>query len=145
MLNSNQAIMIKQTQHNKNLIDLTQNQPAKLQRTQNLHHIKQFQSVLNSNQSDKNTQSQMELPTTEAQNSPSGPRLDRFFMSFKIDKPCFSTFSERRTLSFLTRQRYSQAPPPPLSTWFSSLFNWVSSVLLTIFANSTSKASCFSL
>jgi hypothetical protein len=34
-------------------------------------------------------------------------------------------------------QRYSHAPPPPLSTWLSNLFNCVSSVLVTIF--------CFSL
>uniref|UniRef100_A0A2P2NTY8 ER membrane protein complex subunit 2 n=1 Tax=Rhizophora mucronata TaxID=61149 RepID=A0A2P2NTY8_RHIMU len=31
-------------------------------------------------------------------------------------RPCFKTLSERLTLSFLTKQRYSHAPPPPLST-----------------------------
>ena len=64
--------------------------------------------------------------------SPSGPRLDRFLGSFKMDNPCLRTLSERLTLSLRTKQRYSQAPPPPLSTWISSLLSSVSSVFVTI-------------
>ena len=30
---------------------------------------------------------------------------------------------------------YSQAPPPPLSTWASTLLKWISFILLTIFNN----------
>lgn len=78
--------------------------------------------------------SKREGRTNQGEDWPSEPRADRFLGSFKIDKPCLRTFSERRSLSFPTRQRYSQAPPPPLSTWFSSLSNWVSSVFVTIFS-----------
>lgn len=63
---------------------------------------------------------------------PSGPRPDRFLESLRMERPCFTTLSERRTLSFLTRQRNSQAPPPPLSTWLSSLLSCASSVSVTI-------------
>lgn len=63
---------------------------------------------------------------------PSAPRAERFLGSFKRVKPCFKTLSERRSLSLRTRERYSQTPPPPFSTWFSSCCNCDSSVLLTI-------------
>lgn len=50
-----------------------------------------------------------------------------------MESPCFNTISDRRSLSLWTRQRYSQTPPPPFSTWFSNLFTSSSSVLVTIF------------
>lgn len=73
---------------------------------------------------------------------PSGPRADRFLGSLRIEKPYLRTLSERRSLSFLTRQRYSHAPPPPFSTWFSNLFTCSSSVLLTIFPSLSMRTVC---
>uniref|UniRef100_A0A2P2JYJ8 Uncharacterized protein n=1 Tax=Rhizophora mucronata TaxID=61149 RepID=A0A2P2JYJ8_RHIMU len=73
---------------------------------------------------------------------PSGPILDVFLGSFKMERPCFKTLSERLTLSFLTKQRYSHSPPPPLSAWPSNLFNWVSSALVTMSATLSGSWIC---